>query len=43
MQTNWADVQSGLAISGWGLLGVFSVLILFYLIIVFLDKIKEKE
>ncbi len=32
----------GLRVSGLGLLGVFSVLIIFYVVILLLDKIKEK-
>jgi hypothetical protein len=40
--TNWQDVLLGLEVSGLGLVGVFSALILFYIIVVLLDRIKEK-
>ncbi len=42
MNINWADVLNGLWVSGLGLLGDFSVLVVFYFIIVFLDHIKVK-
>ncbi len=42
MNTNWADVMLGLEVSGLGLLGVFSALVLFYVIVVLLDRIKDK-
>ena len=32
----------GLEVSGLGLVGVFSALILFYVIVVLLDRIKDK-
>jgi len=43
MNIDWADVQNGLSVSGLGLLGVFSVLVVFYFIIVLLDRIKVKK
>lgn len=43
MKTNWEDVLLGLEVSGLGLLGVFSALVLFYIIVVLLDRIREKE
>ena len=42
MSNFWDRVFEGLRVSGLGLLGVFSVLIIFYVIIVLLDRIKEK-
>lgn len=42
MPTLMERALEGLRISGLGLLGVFSVLIVFYVVIVLLDKIKEK-
>ncbi len=42
MSDFWARVFEGLRVSGFGLLGVFSVLIVFYVVIILLDKIKEK-
>lgn len=38
-----SDFIKGLEISGLGLLGVFGVLIIFYVIVVLLGRIKEKE
>jgi len=35
--------MQGLKISGVGLLGVFGVLIVFYVIVILLGRIKEKE
>lgn len=36
------NIKHGLEISGWGLLGVFGVLLVFYVIVILLDKIPEK-
>lgn len=36
-------LTQGLIISGLGLLGVFGVLLIFYVIALFLDKIPEKS
>lgn len=40
---NWANVLLGLQVTGWGLLGVFGVLLLFYVVMILLDKIEDKE
>jgi len=37
------NIINGLKISGLGLLGVFGVLIIFYIIVILLGKIKAKE
>ena len=42
MGINWENFMTGLEVSGLGLLGVFSALVLFYIIVVLLDRIKEK-
>ena len=36
-------LQQGLRVSGMGLLGVFSVLIIFYIMVLLLDRIKDKK
>ena len=36
------DLQNGLKVSGLGLLGVFSVLFIFYIVVLLLDKIPVK-
>jgi Na+-transporting methylmalonyl-CoA/oxaloacetate decarboxylase gamma subunit len=36
-------LQQGLRVSGLGLLGVFSVLIIFYIAVLLLDRIKDKQ
>ena len=36
-------LQQGLRVSGLGLLGVFSVLIVFYIMVLLLDRIKDVE
>jgi Na+-transporting methylmalonyl-CoA/oxaloacetate decarboxylase gamma subunit len=36
-------LQKGLRVSGLGLLGVFSVLIIFYIAVLLLDRIKDKQ
>jgi Na+-transporting methylmalonyl-CoA/oxaloacetate decarboxylase gamma subunit len=33
----------GLEVTLWGLVGVFSVLLLFYIVVVLLGKLKNKE
>ncbi len=43
MSTNWDDVLAGLNVAGLGLLGVFSVLIVFYFIVVLLDRIRVRD
>ncbi len=37
------DFMNGLKVSGLGLLGVFGVLIIFYIVVVLLGRIKPKE
>lgn len=36
-------LMHGLDVTLWGLVGVFSVLLVFYIVVVLLDKIKEKN
>jgi Na+-transporting methylmalonyl-CoA/oxaloacetate decarboxylase gamma subunit len=33
----------GLEVTLWGLAGVFSVLLLFYIVVILLGKLKDKE
>jgi len=42
MVFNMELLQQGLRVSGLGLLGVFSVLIIFYIMVVLLDRIQDK-
>mgnify|MGYP001022795000 CR=1 FL=1 len=37
------NIINGLRISGLGLLGVFGVLLIFYVIVILLGRIKAKE
>jgi len=37
------NIINGLRISGLGLLGVFSVLLIFYVVVILLGRIKAKE
>jgi hypothetical protein len=43
MVFNTELLQQGLRVSGLGLLGVFSVLIIFYIAVLLLDRIKDKK
>ncbi len=42
-QEVWNRFLQGLEVTGFGLLGVFGVLVAFYLIVVLLGKIPERE
>ena len=36
-------LEKGLEVTIFGLLGVFAVLLLFYVVVILLDKIKDKD
>ena len=40
---SWENIKMGLEVTGYGLLGVFAVLILFYIVVVIMGKIPEKN
>jgi hypothetical protein len=39
----WDNFMKGLEVTGYGLLGVFAVLILFYIVVVVLGRIPERN
>lgn len=40
---NWANVLIGLEVTVKGLAGVFGVLLIFYIMMIILDKMKDTE